>query len=100
MRVPLLRCTQYGGGMAMYQSSATLESCPFTENRAEQVSERAQRMRVRACIQGCMRVRSVGQARLLATHHCTTHSMEGPCTFRKAEPPSILASLMRTGPDW
>ena len=29
--------------MFMYQSNATLESCPFTENRAGQVSERASR---------------------------------------------------------
>ena len=36
--------------MAMCQSSATLESCPFTENRAERVSERAPRVRVRACV--------------------------------------------------
>ena len=57
-------------------SSATLESCPFTENRAEQVSERAQRVRVRACEAACACTQSAKLACL--PPHCTTHSLEGP----------------------
>ena len=37
--------------MHLWQSSnATLESCPFAENRAGEVSERAQCVRERACM--------------------------------------------------